>query len=62
MVISRLQNLKSMGPPPTLSELVANYRPWHPALHDFIREAGRILPADVWNFMRYLSVFDFRLS
>jgi hypothetical protein len=34
-------------------ELPIDYSPWHPALRGFIEEAGRVLPADVWNFMRY---------
>lgn len=34
-------------------ELPTDYSPWHPALRGFIEEAGRVLPADVWNFMRY---------
>jgi THO complex subunit 2 len=35
-----------------VSTLCNNTSPWHPALHGFIEEAGRVVTSEVWNYMR----------
>lgn len=35
-----------------VSPLCNNTSPWHPALHGFIEEAGRVVTSEVWNYMR----------
>lgn len=35
-----------------VSPLCNSNSPWHPALHGFIEEAGRVVTSEVWNYMR----------
>jgi len=33
-------------------DLMANSRPWHPALATFIEKSTRVMRKDVWDFIR----------
>jgi THO complex subunit 2 len=39
--------------PSSYMDISINERPWHPALRDFIEEAGHVVASEAWIYMRY---------